>query len=309
MHHIAMAGRLLLWLTIGWAAYCNAAAAAVPPLKPLRMSIDFGSYRGYWRIEDKAGREITHDECFTQRVCRETLAPLPEGEYALVFSSEPQSAQVRFRLTPTGLIVTSGENLAAADALTLRMKGLLPVVFALNGYDGAWSLDLWKGAEATGFFKRRADQTIELFPMITYTLNVGALHTERFQIGRDGKIILIDDSGVVRVADDVKNKLTVQTIDVAFYPAPLPDAAQWSIEGITPPDGRGRFVGPRILRLAQGTGYQITDADAGTESGKVIAKLATGKACNMSVQRLQLQTISLYAVPIAASCTSGQRRD
>lgn len=277
------------------------AASAAPPVKLVRMTVDLGSYKGYWRIENASGLEIAHDECFTQSVCREVIKPLPEGDYVLVFSNQPQSVQVRFRLAAGGLIITSGGNLGVADDLTLRMKGLRRVVFQLSGYRGSWSLELWKGAEATGFFKRDGgEQPVELFPDITYTLNIGPFAAERFQIGRDDKIILIDDSGAVRVSNEANNRLVLQTIDVTFYPMPSPDLAQWAIEGLAPPDGRAAFTGSRILRLVQGTNYQLSEPGSGSE--KPAITIATGKACNMVSTSRKLSRSTLHALPIPASC-------
>lgn len=288
---------LVVTLVVSWAGM----VAAAPVPKHVRMSVDLGSYKGYWRIENAAGTEVAHDECFTKSVCREAIKALPEGDYALVFSSQPQSAQVRYKVSAAGLIVTSGAHIATADGMTLRMKGLRRAVFQSNGYRGAWSLDLWKGAEATGFFKRDGgEQTIELFPDITYTLNIGPFAAERFQIGRDDKIILIDDSGVARVAADASNRLVLQTIDVTFYPTPLPDTAQWSIEGLSPPDGRAAFTGPRILRLSQGAKYQLSEPNNGSDN--VAAIVVTGKACNMVAMSAKLVRSTIHALPIAASC-------
>ena len=279
---------------------------AVESLKLQRLAIDLGSYRGYWRIETAGGKEISRDECFTQRVCRETLKGLADGDYALVLSGQPQSIPVRFKVAAGSLIVTSGANLASADGMTLRLKGLRRVVFDTNGYRGAWSLDLWKGAEATGFFKRDgSEQAIELFPETTYILNIGSFASERFQIGRDDRIVLIDDSGAVRVSTEAVNRIVLQTIDVAFYPVPLPDTAQWMIEGLPPPDGRATYTGPRILRLAQGTKYKLTDP--ASETGAVVSALASGKACNMTAQSFKLAKITISATPIAASCNTGIR--
>ena len=288
---------LVVTLVLSWAGM----AAAGPPPKQVRMTVDLGSYRGYWRIENASGTEITHDECFTQSVCREVIQAVPEGDYALVLSNQPQSAQVRYKVSAAGLIVTSGGNFATADGMTLRTKGLRRVVFQSSGYRGAWSLDLWKGAEATGFFKRDGgEQTIELFADITYTLNIGPFAAERFQIGRDDKIILIDDSGAVRVSAETKNRLVLQTIDVTFYPTPSPDSAQWSIDGLAPPDGRAAFTGPRILRLSQGAKYQLSEPGNGSDN--VAAVVVTGKACNMVVTRAKLARSTIHALPIAASC-------
>ena len=72
---------------------------------------------------------------------------------------------------------------------------------------------------------------------------------------------------------------------------------------ISPPEGRPKFVGPRILRLVQGASYQVSTAEPGNP--KVVALLGTGKACNMVSQKLKLDMVTLYAVPITASCTPG----
>ena len=282
---------------------CGAGAAQVSGSPNLvRMALDLGGYRGYWRIENVDGSEVAHDECFTQRVCREAIKPLPEGDYVLVLTGQPQSVQFRYKLTTGALIVTSGSSLATAEGLTLRLNGLRRVVFDTNGYRGAWSLDLWKGAEATGFFKRDAgEQTIELFPDTTYALNIGPFTAERFQIGRDDKIVIIDGSGVVRVPAEARNRLLFQTIEVAFYPYPLPDAALWSIDGLAPPDGRAAFSGPAILRLVQGGKYRLLEATNGAEIPD--AFLTTGKACNMVSKDIRLERTTLYATPIMASCS------
>ncbi len=276
--------------------------AADGPSKPVRFSFDLGSYRGYWRIDNARGVEVAHDECFTQRVCRETFKNLPEGDYALVLSKEPQSAPIRFMLAPGALTVTSGSKLAQSDGMTLRLSGLRKVVFDANSYRGAWSLDLWKGAEATGFFKRDGlTQTVELFPDTTYTLAIGPFAAERFQIGRDDRIILIDDSGVVRLAPDAGNRLIFQTIDAAFYPVQEADTAQWSIEGLPPPDGRAAYTGPRILRLVQGTTYKVSEPPTGADA--TAGTLVTGKACNMLAQSVKLAQNSLSIIPISISCS------
>ena len=290
----------LLFLIAG----VRSAGYAAEPARQLKLALDLGSYRGYWRIETAAGKEITHDECFTERVCRETLKGLPEGDYALVLSNQPQSIPIRFKVMAGTLIITSGSILASVDGATLRLRGLRRVVFETSGYRGAWSFDLWKGAEATGFFKRDgSEQAIELFPETTYTLNVGPIAVERFQVGRDDRIVLIDDSGAVRVASNAVNRLVFQTIDVALYPVPQPDTAQWTVEGITPPDGRAAFTGPRILRLVQGARYKLSEPFA--EADAVAGMMATGKACSMFAQSSKLSKITLSALPISASCGSG----
>lgn len=281
-------------------------ARAEPLAKPsaqVRMTIDFGGYRGYWRIDNAAGTEITHDECFIQRVCREAIKPLPEGDYCLVLSGQPQSAQVRFKLTAAGLVITSGASLASADGLTLRTKNLQKVIFDTGGYRGAWSIDLWKGAEATDFFKRDGgEQTIELFADVTYVLNIGPFAAERFQVNRDGKVLLIDDSGVVRLGPVSGNRLQFQTIDAVVYPTPMADTATWSIDGLTPPDGKPSFAGAKIVRLAQGAKYQISNGAADANDIGV-AVVTTGKACNMSPQNKKLGGLSVSVLPIAASCS------
>ena len=299
MRYVTLGALACVLMPPAMAAVPGRAAAEIA--KPLKMALDLGSYRGYWRIDGVNGSEMTHDECFTQRVCRETIKSLPAGDYALVLSSQPQSAQVRFKLTPGALIVTSGAGLASADGLTLRLKGLRQVVFDTNGYRGAWSLDLWKGAEATGFFKRDGgEQTVELFPDTTYTINIGPMAAERFQIGRDDRIILIDDMGLARVVPDAANHIEFQTIDVAVYPMPLPDTAQWLIEGLAPPDGQAAFAGPRIMRLVQGAKYRVSEPAAGSEASSAVG--ATGKACNMIPQVLKLDRSTVHVLPIAASC-------
>jgi hypothetical protein len=272
------------------------------PSRTVRFAFDLGSYRGYWRIENARGVEISHDECFIQRVCRETFKNMPEGDYALVLSKEPQSAPIRFKLSPGALTVTSGSKLAQADGTTLRVSGLRKVVFDTSSYRGAWSLDLWKGAEATGFFKRDGQsQTVELFPDTTYTLNIGPFAAERFQIGRDDRIVLIDDSGVVRISPDAGNRLVFQTIDAAFYPVPQADTAQWSIEGLPPPEGRAAFTGARILRLVQGATYKVLEPPTGADAA--VGMLVTGKACNMLAQTVKLVQSTLSVMPIPASCS------
>lgn len=274
-------------------------------LEQFRVALDFGNYRGYWRIESALGVEVAHDECFTQRVCRESIKALTEGDYVLVLTGQPQSTQIRFRLQSGTLLVTSGASLATADNLNLRLKGLRRVSFNTNGYRGEWSLDLWNGAAATGFFKQDGgEQTIDLFPGTTYALRVGPLTAERFQIGTDDKIILIDDSGVARVSAEAANKLTFQTIDAAIYPAPKSDTAKWSIEGIPVPDSRPAFIGPAMVRLLQGATYKLMEAPGNGKPSTV--SFLTGKACNMSENKLRLPAMTVQVVPISMSCTSAQ---
>ncbi len=277
-------------------------SGAVEAARTMRFSLDLGSYRGYWRIDNGMGTEVTHDECFTQRVCREMFKALPEGDYALVLSQEPQSAPVRFKVAGGSVVVTSGSNLAKADGNTLRLQGLRRVNFDLNGYRGAWSLNLWKGAEATGFFKRDGQiQTIELFPDTTYTLNIGPIAAERFQIGREDRMILIDDNGVVRVPAETAGRLVFQTIDAVFYPVPQADTAQWVLDGLPPSDGRGAHTGPRILRLVQGATYKVSEPATGAETQATT--FLTGKACNMVPQVVKLPRSTLTVMPISVSCT------
>ena len=44
-------------------------------------------------------------------------------------------------------------------------------------------------------------------------------------------------------------------------------------------------------------------------SSKVVALVGTGKACNMVSQQVKLELLTLYAVPIAASCTLENKLD
>jgi hypothetical protein len=286
------------------AAVILPAAAQTAP--PLRVSIDLGSYRGYWRLETHAGTEVAHDECFIQRVCVETFKALPPGDYALVLSQQPQSAAVRFTARAGQLVVTSGNTYASADAMTLRLKGFMPTAFKLSGYRGAWSLELWNGAEAAGFFRRDGgEQVIDLLPETTYGLRIGPHLAERFQIDREGRMVLIDDSGAVRAVAGPPNRLDFQTLDTVIYPVPATDPGLWAIEGLPPADGRMGYNGPRILQLVQGTRYRVYDpkapADAQPKAGA--GTLITGKACNMTVQKLPLPRAVVHAVPLPMSCS------
>jgi hypothetical protein len=301
--------RKLTWLAgISWALallYPAQTGFAAGAEKLTRFSIDLASYRGYWRLENGQGTEVSHDECFAQRVCRETFKTLPEGDYRLVLSAQPQSTPVRFKVAGGQIAITSGASIAAADGLTLRLNSLRKVVFDTNGYRGAWSLDLWKGAEATGFFKRDGgQQMIELFPDTTYTLNIGPFAAERFQIRRDDKIVMIDDSGAVKLKPEGSNRLQFQTIDAVFYPVPDSDISTWQIEGLPLPDARNAFQGGKILRLVQGTKYKVSEPK--TDAASVLETVTTGKACNMVSQRPRLTKIDLHVMPILASCAGRQ---
>jgi len=300
-----MRNGMLLWLftsTLLLLCAGTSAAQAAPAKRPVSFTFDLGTYRGYWRIENALGVEVAHDECFIQRVCREAVKGLTEGDYVFVLSNEPQSLPIRFKLLPGSLTITSGASLAVADGMTLRLVGLRRVVVDAAGYRGGWSLDLWKGAEATGFFKRDGSaQTIELFPDTTYTLNAGPFAVERFQIGRDDRIVLIDDTGAVRVAPSEANRLVMQTIDSVLYPLPQTDSAAWVLDGLPPADGRMTYTGARILRLLQGAKYRLSNAAATTPKEEVA--FSTGKACNMVQQSLKLGAMTVSLLPISVSCS------
>jgi hypothetical protein len=277
-------------------------ARAADAIKPTRFAIEFSTYRGYWRVEDAAGRAVAKDECFTQRQCREVFKTLVPGAYTLVLSHEPQSLPLKFQVTASGsLEITSGKEVLAVAGTTLKLSGLRRVLFNLDGYRGVWSLANWDGAEATGFFRRDGgEQSIELVPNTTYALKIGPVIVERFQVDNAERVVLIDGRGALTLSPDARNKLVLATLPVAIYPALNSETAQWTLAGVSPPDGRAAFRGPQVLRLAQGTTYKLSVA--GAPPSDKPAEFSTGKGCSMSNQTVKTASAVVHVSPVAAGC-------
>ncbi len=274
---------------------------AAEPAKAVRFSIEFSTYRGYWRIEDSGGKEVAHDECFTQRLCREVIKALGPGDYALVLSQQPQSMPLKFRLTPNDVAVTSGKDILSATKMTLKLGMLRRVLFNLDGYRGAWSLANWDGAEATGFFRRDGgEQAVELAPNTTYAFKLGPVIVERFQVDANERVILIDGNGALKVSPDARNKFVLATLPVAIYPETNPDTSQWTVAGVGPLDGRPGYKGPEVLRLAQGATYRLNLAGAAAQDKPV--EFLTGKGCSMPAQTLKIAATIIFVAPVLAGC-------
>lgn len=282
-------------------AYSDAKAPSVPTF---RITFDIGPYRGWWQVVPVNGQAMT-GVCSGVPRCRPWLA-LAEGSYSLSFSDEPQTETIAFQVTAAGVSLQRPSRLATAADHTLSLGPLKPVTFVLNGYQGPWMLGNWRDAMNNGFFGNGGGaQTIDLVPFTTYSLNIGAGPSDRFQVNDAGKVILIDDRGAVRVTVDSSGgtRLEAQPIDVAIYPKAAGRPFRWVLHENAWGNGRRVFDGPEIVRLVQGSTFALTDTKSENDD-KPAPTIATAKGCNMVTQRVTTPSGTLFAVPLIPSCES-----
>jgi hypothetical protein len=264
------------------------------------MTLDLGNYRGPWQLVAENGQLADKGDCFKSPRCKHTIAA-EEGPYDLIFSGQPQSINIRFVLKSAGVTLVSGSDVAEASGNTLRLKLLKPVTIVLNGYLGPWALELWETAKKEHYFRTDGrEQTLDLIPLTTYALSFGATISERFRIGLDGKILLIDEKGSVTADPDNPQRLLVNTIDVVVYPTPDTSRALWNVGFDPPAPGRSFFEGALIVRLVEGSTYQLATADEGPSPGP--REIATGKSCSMYSQTLAMGARTFHFIPIHPSC-------
>lgn len=278
--------------------------AKTPAVPTVRVTFDLGPYRGWWQVVPTNGPAITGTCSGTPR-CRPWLA-LAEGGYSLSFSDEPQTETVAFQVAATGVALARPSRLATAADHTILLGPLKPVTFALNGYQGPWMLGKWRDALNNGFFGTGGgSQTIDLVPFTTYSLDIGATTSDRFQVDDAGKVLIIDDRGAVRVTSDAAGavRLEAQPIDVAFYPKAAGRSFRWVLHPTAWGNGRRVIEGPEIVRLVQGSTFDLSDTKP-DNSGKSPPTIATGKGCNMVTQRVTTPSGTLFAVPLIPSCES-----
>jgi hypothetical protein len=174
----------------------------------------------------------------------------------------------------------------------------------LNGDAGPWMLGNWTQPAAAGFFGTGGGaQTIDLVPLTTYSLLLGAGPSDRFYVSETGKVTLIDDKGAVRVASDGSTppRLEAQIIDVAIYPKPATRPFRWILHNTAWGGGRRVYEGPAIVRLVQGSSFQVSESRTDDPAAPT-PTITTGKGCNMTTQRVTTPSAVISAVPILASC-------
>lgn len=298
------------WMLAGLVSGLMAATAtgyvapghAAPP-QLARITFDFGAYRGWWQVTNATGVAKT-GICSDAARCRPWLS-LADGSYTLVLSPEPQSAKVQFEVAAGGVKLKQPSPLVRADGQTITLAALKPVTVVLNGYTGPWSLAGWAQTGSAAYFGIGGGaQTIDLVPLTTYGLMIGAGQAERFRLDEAGKVTLIDDRGAVRIAGQANAtpRLEAEIVDVAIYPKSGTRNLRWVLHWNARGAGRRSYDGPAIVRLVQGASFQLSETRS-EEDPKPVPVIATGKGCNMLTQKVETPTSTLHVVPIAASCS------